>query len=328
MLIAMIDKMFNKGNLIMKHTLIIMIIFAFSVSCLFSQTEETITLDTETGKLEGTVLLPKTVDEKLPVVLIIPGSGPTDRNGNNAAMTNNSLKLLAEGLAEKGIASLRYDKRGVGGSSTAAISEDKLRFENYIDDAGRWLEALQQNERFGNITVIGHSQGSLIGMIITTRLGANKFISIAGSGETINETIIEQLKAQPEFVSSAAFKILDSLEKGNTVNNVPDFLNSLFRPSIQPYMISWMKYDPQHEVSKIEVPVLIIQGTTDIQVSKKNAEILKEANLKAELIFIEGMNHIFKESEMDREQNLLTYNNPDLPLKEGLIDYLAEFIKR
>ena len=287
--------------------------------------DEAITLETKTGKIEGTLLYPNSAG-KIPVVLIIAGSGPTDRNGNNPMMKNNSLKMLAERLSENKIASVRYDKRGIGESKNAGISESDLRFENYINDAKAWVDLLKKDTRFSEIIVIGHSEGSLIGMVASQKNEVTKFISLEGSGIPAGELIREQLKAQPPMVLTQSLPIIEKLENGETVDNVPQMLYSLFRPGVQPYMISWFKYDPQKEIAKLDKPVLIVQGTTDIQTSISDAEKLAAANKKAKKQIIEGMNHILKEADADRQKNIQTYTNPDLPLKDGLIKSIAEFI--
>lgn len=309
-----------------KLLLITTMIPVFLVSSSMAQTEEIVTLETETGNLEGTLLVPGT-GQKIPAALIIAGSGPTDRNGNNPNMTNNSLKLLARGLAGHNIATLRYDKRGIGKSKAAGLLESELRFDHYIEDAVKWLEYLAGDDRFGEIAVIGHSQGALIGMIIARHEEVERFVSIAGSGVPANELLRRQLKSQPPVVMQQSLPILEKLEKGDTAAGVPQMLYPLFRPSVQPYMISWFRYDPREEIARLDKPVLIVQGETDIQLSREDAETLAKANPGAELQIIEGMNHIMKESASDRQQNIQTYNQPDLPLKEGFVQILADFIK-
>jgi hypothetical protein len=291
----------------------------------FGQTEETITLKTETGDIEGTVTMPET-KLPVPVALIIAGSGPTDRDGNNPMMKNNSLKMLSAELAKKGIASLRYDKRGIAKSQSAGMKEADLRFENYIQDAVSWVQLLQQNKKFSSIVVIGHSEGSLIGMVASQNKFVGKFVSIAGAGQAADQIIRDQLKAQPQFVLDQSTPILDELVKGNKVENVPQMLFSLFRPSVQPYMISWFKYDPQAEIAKLKKPTLIVQGTTDIQVSVEDAKRLQTAKPEAKMVVIEGMNHIFKDAEADRMKNLQTYNQPDLPVNAELVEAIVSFI--
>ncbi|MCH9656958.1 MAG: lysophospholipase [Planctomycetes bacterium] len=298
-----------------------------SSSSIAAPSEKIVTLKTETRTLEGTLLTPETKD-KIPVALIIAGSGPTDRDGNNPLMQNNSLKMLASELFKNGIATLRYDKRGIGQSKMTNLNESELRFDNYIQDAKEWLDFLKRNQKFNQIIVIGHSEGSLIGMIASHQKDVDKFISIAGSGQPADQIIREQLKAQPTIISEQSTPILDKLSHGETVKDVPPLLQSLFRPSVQPYLISWFQYDPQEELAKFKKPILILQGTTDIQVSVKDAEILAKANQRAQKIIINDMNHIMKKSELDRQKNLLTYSQPDLPIKTELIKATVDFIKQ
>lgn len=286
-----------------------------------------ISLQTETGKVEGTLLIPDR-ENKVPLVLIIAGSGPTDRDGNNPVMKNNSLKMLAEGLAENGIASLRYDKRGVGESKDAGLSESELRFEHYVQDAKAWVDYLSKDSRFSEIVILGHSEGSLIGMIATQNPDVTKFISLAGVGTPAGEIIREQLKPQPPFVLEQSLPILEKLEKGETVDEVPPMLFSLFRPSVQPYLVSWFRYDPRQELAKLNKPILIIQGTTDLQVGVDDAEKLANANERAELRIIEEMNHILKEAESDRTKNIATYSMPELPLQSDLLESILKFLRK
>ncbi len=288
-------------------------------------TGDPVTLETGTGKIEGTLLCPP-ASKKIPVVLLIAGSGPTDRNGNNPMMINNSLKMLAEGLFEKGIAVVRYDKRGIAESKSAALQESDLRFEDYVKDAEEWVDWLKKDSRFSEIHILGHSEGSLIGMIAAQKGDVRKFISVAGVGSPAGEILREQLKAQPPMVLQMALPYIEKMERGETDENVPQILYTLFRPSVQPYIISWFKYDPQKEIAKLNKPILILQGTTDIQVTVAEAEKLANANKQAKINIIEGMNHILKEAEIDRQKNLQTYTIPDLPLKEGLIDTITGFI--
>ena len=288
---------------------------------------ETATLETPTGSLEGTLLCPY-AKTKIPLVIIIAGSGPTDRNGNNAQMKNNALKLIADGLLNSNIATLRYDKRGVGKSAAAAIKENDLRFENYIEDASAWVKKYASDERFDEIIILGHSEGSLIGMIAAQKNGISKYISIAGAGYPAADILRTQLQAQPQTVLDMALPIIAQLEKGHTVSNPPTLLQALFRPSVQDYLISWMHYKPQTEIAKVSCPVLILQGSTDIQVSSDNAEHLAEANKQAQLTIIEGMNHILKPASSNRTQNIQTYNNPTLPLHQELMPLLVDFIEK
>ena len=309
----------------MKKIHFILLISMIFCADLHAQTEKTVTLKTATGDLEGTLMLADQNASKT-VALIIAGSGPTDRDGNNPAMKNNSLKMLAAELNKIGIASLRYDKRGIGNSRNAGLKETDLRFDNYVEDAKSWAAYLKKEAKFSTIVIIGHSEGSLIGMIASQDKNVSKFISIAGAGHAADKIIREQLKNQPPSATIEVNAILDELVKGKTVANTPPQLNAIFRASVQPYMISWIKYDPQKEIAKLKIPVLIVQGTTDIQVSRDDANRLAKALPKAKLIIIEGMNHIMKSAPSDRQMNILTYTQPDLALKKELINSISAFI--
>jgi len=310
----------------MKYCFFILLWFFFPFHHLMAQQGKEVTLHTPTGDIQGTLLIPQSKG-KVPVALLIAGSGPTDRNGNNPVMKNNDLKMLAEALYKNGIASLRYDKRGIGASRQAGLTESKLRFGQYINDAKSWVDLLKQNKKFSSIVVIGHSQGSLIGMVISQDKAVSKFVSLEGAGEPIDVVLRKQLESQPEYVKRTAFPILDSLETGKTVDSVPPMLNTLFRLSIQPYLMSWFRYNPQKEIAKLHKPVLLVQGTTDIQVSLTDAENLKKADPSARLLIIKGMNHILKNAPANRQENIRTYYLPDLPLNKELVTGVVNFIK-
>jgi len=285
--------------------------------------ETLITLQTPTGKIFGTLTTSKTF-EKGPMALIIAGSGPTDRNCNNLAMTCDAYKKLAHELAENNIASLRYDKRGVAESAAAVENESDLLFEDYVTDAKDWIQLAKQDKRFTQIVVIGHSEGSLIGMLAAAK--ADKFISVAGPGQSAAILLKEQLKTQPQEVQDLSFPIIDSLVLGKKVENINPMLASMFRSSVQPYLISWFKYDPQTELKKLTIPILIIQGTNDIQVSVDDAKRLSAAQPESQLLLIDDMNHILRKVEGDRAANLATYNKAELPLAEGFVKGISDFI--
>ena len=292
-----------------------------------SFTESAIVLHTATGDIAGTLTIPGEQSGKMPVALIIAGSGPTDRNGNNPMMKNESLKKLAYGLAANNIASLRFDKRGIGASRSAGKSEADLRFEDYVNDAKGWIELLKKDDRFSKVIVTGHSEGSLIGMIAALNV-AHSFVSIAGAGKSADKILKEQLAAQPAQVKDPSFPIIDSLAMGKTVESVPPILTALFRPSVQPYMISWFHYDPQTEIKKLTIPVLVIQGTNDLQVTVDDAKLLVKANMHAQLLLIQNMNHIFRIVEGDKKENLATYITPELPISDELVKSIAQFIRK
>ena len=219
----------------MNKFIIVLLIFAFDIFSVSASSqidstpvESIVILHTKSGDIFGTLTTPREYND-IPVALIIAGSGPTDRNGNNPMMKNNSLKILATELATKNIATLRFDKRGIGESTAAGKKESELRFDDYVQDAKEWLELLKKDKHFSNVIVIGHSEGSLIGMIAAQ--GADKFVSIAGAGQSADKIIKEQLTTQPKEIKDLCYAIIDSLADGKKVENVPPMLNSLFRPS-------------------------------------------------------------------------------------------------
>ncbi len=281
--------------------------------------------------LNGTLLLPSLEqDSSFKVAVIVAGSGPTDRNGNQVTMLNNSLKMVAEGLAEHGIASIRYDKRGIGVSRMQALDESKLTPMTFADDLLEWIKLADADSRLGEVTVIGHSEGAKLAMIAYA-CGAplDKIVELSGAGRTMDVLLKEQLSAQPEEIKNACCEIIDTLKKGNLYKNVPVYLNSLFRPSVQPYLISDMSLDPAELASNVSVPMLIVQGTTDIQVSVQDAMALSAANHEAELVIINDMNHVLKTCDTkDQNMQLMTYTNPVLPLHEELIPALVNFISK
>lgn len=301
----------------------------------FSQnaiTEDSITLTTPTGDIHGTLLIPG-LENPVPVVLIIAGSGPTDRNGNQPAMKNNSLKMLAEGLCSNGIASLRFDKRGIAKSRGAIKNESELSFETYIEDVRRWVDLLKKDRRFSSVNIVGHSEGSLLGMIACEgNPNVAKYISVAGIGVSMDNTLKEQLSKQlasHPALKDSCFLYINKLKKGETFSNVDPSLLALFRPSVQPYLISTFKYNPQEEIKKLAIPILIVQGNTDIQVNVADANLLAAANSNAKKLIIENMNHVLKNcSGKDLTEQMPTYTNPDIPIDGRLVGEIAAFVNQ
>lgn len=299
-----------------------------AVTTAASPTSIPVTLKIPAGILHGTLERPAGKGP-FPVALIIAGSGPTDRDGNDVQLGLNTdcYKLLAEALAQHGIASLRYDKRGAGEDTLMALPENKLRFDDYIADAVAWGKQLRADRRFSTLTIIGHSEGSLIGMLAAREIPADGYVSLAGAGEPIQNVLLTQLKPKlPPDLYQESETIVHSLEHGKTVTAVPASLNMLFRPSVQPYLISWFKYDPAKAIAELKIPVLIVQGERDLQVSMSDAEHLAKADPAAKLVLIPDMNHVLKDVGPSVEANAASYHNPDLPLDSTLTAAIRSFI--
>lgn len=309
----------------------LLFLVSFSPSAQILLPGEEIVLKTPTGDLSGTLKQPLAA-QKIPVVLLIAGSGPTDRNGNNPQMVNNSLLMLADGLYQSGIASVTFDKRGIGASRAAGGEEKDLRFEHYIQDVRQWIDLLSRDKRFSEVIVAGHSEGALIGLVASVdNPRVDQYISLAGvgvkAGDILKEQLGRQLATQPATLLEQVFGYIDQLEAGQTIDDVPAYLHSLFRPSVQPYMISWFQYDPQKEMARLKIPTLIVQGTRDIQVGVDQAELLAKANTKARKIMIENMNHVLKTCDTTEQQKqMATYTDPKLPLHKELLPAIIDFI--
>ncbi|MGH7466788.1 MAG: alpha/beta hydrolase [Longimicrobiales bacterium] len=290
--------------------------------------EEAVRLETATGVIHGTLLMPGNAPGKVAVALIIAGSGPTDRNGNSPALPgpNNSLKLLAEALAAQGIATLRYDKRSIAASMGAARTESELRFTQFSDDAAAWIAQLRNDGRFSTISVIGHSEGSLLGIMAAQKERADAFVSIAGAGRPAADALAQQLESNwPAESKTEALRMLNELRAGRTIEQVPPGLMMLFRPSVQPYMMSWLPLDPAEQLKKLDMPVLIVQGTTDVQIGVNDAERLAQAYPKGKLALLDGMNHVLKEVR-EASQQTASYSNPNLDLHPELGKQIGAFV--
>lgn len=284
-------------------------------------------LKTSTGDIFGTLTVPSGANGDLPVVLIIAGSGPTDRDCNNPMMKNDAYKRLAFALAANHIASLRYDKRGIAESKVSARSERELRFRDYVKDAVAWIEQLNADKRFSKVIVLGHSEGSLIGMLASQQQ-VSQFISLAGVAQPAAIILKEQLENMPDALRLQSFSIIDTLVRGREVAKTPPQLGSLFRPSVQPYLISWFAENPTVAIAALKIPILIVQGTADLQVKASEGRALANANPRSKLLMIDQMNHILRTISGGQEDNMASYNDPSLPLAAGLVTGLCDFINQ
>ncbi|HSP10896.1 MAG TPA: alpha/beta hydrolase [Salegentibacter sp.] len=275
--------------------------------------------------IDGTLTQPDST-ENPPLVIFIQGSGPTDRNGNQSMLKSDFAKKIAHQLADEEIASFRFDKR-IFKMDKLKIKEEDLRFEDFVEDVETIIGYFKEGQNFSKIILAGHSAGSLLG-ILAANQGADAFISLAGLGHSIDKIVVEQIgKQAPGLQQNTRDSFDELIEKGSTSNYNPA-LGSIFRPSSQPYMLSWIKYDPAEEIAKLELPVLIVQGTADIQVETSEAEILHEALPNSELKIIPDMNHVFREiKDNDALVNTKSYNEPNRPLHPDLIPTLVEFVK-
>ncbi len=303
-------------------------IFCTQVSARQANHDQDITLADTSGKINGSLLMPANAI-KPPVVLMIAGSGPTDRDGNTVGLQgkNDALKMLAASMAQAGIASVRFDKRGIAASAGAAASEADLRFETYVQDAVAWIRQLKADVRFSGVAILGHSEGSLIAMLAAQQEVVKAYVSVAGPAKNAADLLRWQLqgKLPPALVTSNE-EILSALQAGKTYAEVPPELKALYRASVQPYLISWFRYTPEKEVGKLTCPVLLIQGDKDIQVDTSQLTALKLARPDAKSLLVHDMNHVLKIIGSDAAQQMASYTDPALPLAPALTKGLNSFL--
>lgn len=307
------------------------LLLAFSAPALRAQgapsdSNETVRLPVAGGQLEGTLLIPR-ASGAMPVVLLIAGSGPTDRDGNQPNATPNPLRQLAESLATRKIATLRYDKRGVGGSKSAAASEAQLTFEMFAEDAAGWVRLLEKDRRFSSVVVAGHSEGALLGLLALRSAPAAGYISLEGPARSADSVLHDQLAKQlPPALMTESDTVLARLRRGTVTDSVSPALAALYRPSVQPYLISWFRYSGRQEIARLTVPCLIVQGTHDLQVAPADADLLHAANSHCRVAMIDGMNHVLKQTPADLAGQMPSYQTATVPLANGLVDAIASFV--
>ena len=306
-------------------TIMLIAIFAFFVKFTQAQIADTSYIPIDKVNIYTVLSKPDNTNDH-PLAIMIAGSGPTDLDGNQPTMKNNSLLYLSEALVKNNIATLRFDKRGIARSAYKDFNETDLSIDIYANDVGYLINYYKQ-KGFKDIFLIGHSEGSLIGLISAQTNQINGFISLCGVGNSADVILKKQLKPKlpPAFFTQVE-SIIDSLKSEHLVKNVPPQLNALFRPSVQPYLISWFRYDPAKLIARLKCPVLIIQGDNDLQVEVEEASVLNQAAHNSKLVIINQMNHILKTISGNMQENVASYTNPDLPVNDELIKNVVAFI--
>lgn len=285
-----------------------------------------------TGQLHGTLLLPAKPQTGREAVLILAGSGPTDRDGNSPlGVSAAPYRLLAEALSNAGIPALRVDKRGIAASAAAMTSEDALRVQTYAADARIWAKALRERTGARCVWLLGHSEGTLHALIAAQESeGICGLILVSPVGRPLGEILRAQFRSLPAFapVLDEALRILAELEAGRAVpgEGMNPGLMPIFRPSVQPFLISMLQADPPALAAAYRGPILVVQGTTDLQTAVADAERLGQSRPGIKVALIEGMNHVLKVAPADPAANHATYANPDLPLAPGLVDAIVDFV--
>lgn len=287
------------------------------------------------GALAGTLLDP---GKGAPAVLVIPGSGPTDRDGNNPmGIAAAPYRLLAEALAARGVATLRIDKRGMFGSKAAVADANDVTIAGYAADARAWIGMLRERTGRSCVWLLGHSEGGLVALAAAARGSERRqkdvcgVVLVAAPGRPAGEVLKQQLRANPANapILSAAVAAIDTLEAGRRVDPaaMPPPLAALFPAAVQGFVIDLFAQAPAAEAAALTVPLLIVQGEADLQVSAIDARALAAANGDATLALLPGVNHVLKTvTGEDRATNLAAYRDPSLPLAAGVADAIAAFV--
>jgi pimeloyl-ACP methyl ester carboxylesterase len=290
-------------------------------------TEQYIEQDWTAGHLSGTLTAPPT-KSRGPAALIIAGSGPTPRDGNC-----DTYRLLAHALAAAGIPSLRYDKRGVGKSAALVKREDELVIQTFAEDVVLVADTLREVENASSIVLIGHSEGALLATLAASRTKVAGVVLAAPSGRRLDVLMREQISAlalpeTQEHMRSEALTIIDKLAGGERVENVGSHLAALFRPSVQPFLISTFAIDPVEEFARSRVPALLLWGESDIQVGRSDLEALALARPDAKVVVFPNTNHMFKpapKDTSDRDAQLASYDK-QAPLVANFAAAIIAFI--
>ncbi|WP_298672020.1 alpha/beta fold hydrolase [uncultured Sphingomonas sp.] len=292
--------------------------------------EEAITAPGPLGALAGTWARTK---PGAPIVLIIPGSGPTDRDGDSPlGITAQSYRLLADALAERGIASVRIDKRGMFGSKAAVADPNAVTLDDYAADVHAWIAAIRAQTGARCVWVAGHSEGGLVALAAARQPAAIcGLVLISAPGRRLDVVMRAQFHANPANapILADADAALDALAAGHDadVSRMHPVVQRIFAPRVQGFLKSLFALDPARLIAGYAGPVLIVQGDRDLQVSVADAEALHEAQPHARLAIIPGMNHVLKAvAGDDRAANLATYGDESLPLAPGVAEAIAGFI--
>ncbi len=314
----------------LRHTKIVCmktLILLFSLITTLSFAQESSYTETEvriSKWIDGSLTVPNSGSDQL--AIIIGGSGPTDRDGNQNFAKTNNLKKLAENLAEHGIASFRYDKRIVKQIKMRSV-DPNIKFDDFVSDAIAVAHHFKSEQKFKQLYIIGHSQGSLIGMLAAQQ-DVDGLISIAGAGQSIDAVIIDQVQKTAPMFTEDTKRAFEVLKSGRTTTDYPPALASIFDSSVQEFMMSWMRHDPAVVIKTLNIPILLINGTKDLQVSTAEAEMLQQASATSEIKLIDNMNHVLFIIDGDDQENAKSYNNPNGKVSEELIQSIVDFIKK
>jgi pimeloyl-ACP methyl ester carboxylesterase len=278
--------------------------------------------------LRGDLWLPRAATAKVSVVLFIAGSGPTDRDGNNAAgLSTDAYRMLAEGLAAKGIASLRCDKRGVGASGVNFLAE-RTTIDEFAKDAAALAAKLKTDARFSSVALLGHSEGGLLALMVANDVGPSSVVLLSTAGRTFATLLHEQLSTQLDAAGRKDLDaLLDAIRGGKSLESArTPSLAAMFPPTVHAFLRSVLDVDPTKLAASLRSKVAIIQGAHDAQVTVLDAQLLAKARPNARLSILPSMSHVLKD-EASAALPQPSYSDPSRPLSPGLVDAVAAAVR-
>lgn len=298
------------------------ILYIFSIIALFAQvSSEEVLLKNGEIQLPGTLTY---TAKGTPLIIWVHGSGNVDRNGNQVPQVKaNYIKQFRDAMNKNGIAFFSYDKRTANKDNFKLLKD--MRFAHLVEDAQIAVAHFKNDKRFSEIIIAGHSQGSLVAMLASK--GCTKYISLAGTARTIDHILTEQISKQSPMLGAVTKLHLKELKETGKIAEVNPMLMRIFAPQNQAFLASWILYDPSAEIKRINIPILIVNGTKDIQVPTTEAEALHKANPNSKLVLIQQMNHVLKQIDKD-EDNMKSYFSANYPLSQQLTQTIVNFIKK
>jgi pimeloyl-ACP methyl ester carboxylesterase len=282
------------------------------------------------GNLAGTLLDP---DPRAPLVLIVPGSGPTDRDGNNRyGVAGGPYRQLAEALAKRGVATLRIDKRGMFASRAAVADGNRVTITEYATDVRNWVDAARKRTGRSCVWLLGHSEGGLVVLAAAQQPeGICGVVLVSAAGRPLAAIMREQFRANPANAPllEPLLAMVDTLEAGKHADTaaLPPPLPALFPDAVQDFMIDMFRYDPPKLAGALKLPLLVTQGDCDVQIGPDDARALAGAKPGATLAIVPGMTHVLRIAAGEgRAASIATYGDAALSVAPALVDAIAGFV--
>lgn len=275
------------------------------------------------GAIDAVLTVPSEV-ERPPVALLIAGSGSTDHDGNGPQIKPATLKKLAEQLAARKIATLRYDKRGAGGWKPEFGQPEDFRFKDYVDDAAALVNYLRSSGKFSKVILVGHSEGGLVAILTARHVPVDRLVLLVTAARRQGDLLKAQLeKTLAPDVYKPMADAIDAIMSGQIVDPLPRGLS--IPPAMQPGIASAFTEDPVVPLKLIDQPTLIVGGGRDRQVARLDFLALSTASPAAKTLWLPDMNHVLVDVA-DEADDLAAYNQAERALDPAMIDAVAAFV--